>query len=442
MTGRAQRPAGIRYLWCAALLTPLAAIAAPESLEQAWARAIANDPALAAVVADAAAAAADERAARAARWPKLDTGATYTRYADAPALDVTTPTFSFQSPRVFDNDDTVMAFAQVTQPLYAGGSITAGIRAASEAARGATAEQARAVADLKLEVARNYIAVLRAERGLAAAEASAASLRSQVNDVQVMVETQSVAQSDLLAAKVSLANAEQQRLRAENGLRLAQVAYNRKVGAPAAEVPTLDQQLNGSVAASSSLVTEPVEALVERASVTRSEVTGLKAQSDALAARARAAWGRQLPQVALVGGYNHLETTILDREDFTSIGVGVKWNLFDGGEARNQAASLRRASQATSHRLDDLKNGIEYQVRAAWLGVREADARVTVTRTAVAESEENLRLSRELYGAGLANNTQVLEAVALRIAATNNTSDAELDAALARLELQRAVGEL
>ena len=117
-------------------------------------------------------------------------------------------------------------------------------------------------------------------------------------------------------------------------------------------------------------------------------------------------------------------------------------NQGDGGEARNQAASLRRASQATSHRLDDLKNGIEYQVRAGWLGVREADARVTVTRTAVAESEENLRLSRELYGAGLANNTQVLEAVALRIAATNNTSDAELDAALARLELQRAVGEL
>ena len=108
----------------------------------------------------------------------------------------------------------------------------------------------------------------------------------------------------------------------------------------------------------------------------------------------------------------------------------------------SRAASLRRASQATSHRLDDLKNGIEYQVRAAWLGVREADSRVTVTRTAVADSEENLRLSRELYGAGLANNTQVLEAVALRIAATNNTSDAELDAALARLELQRAVGEL
>jgi hypothetical protein len=30
----------------------------------------------------------------------------YTRYADAPALDVTTPDFRFLSPRIFDDDDT------------------------------------------------------------------------------------------------------------------------------------------------------------------------------------------------------------------------------------------------------------------------------------------------------------------------------------------------
>ncbi len=441
MTERARR-SGLGLLGCLGLIVPLAALADPETLEQAWARAIANDPSLAAASADAAAAEADARAARAARLPKLEVGGTYTRYADAPALDVTTPQFSFQSPRIFDNDDAVMAYAQITQPLYAGGSIAAGVKAANDAARGAQAAEAGAVADLKLQVARNYIAVLRARRSLEAAEASVASLRSQVDDVQVMVDTQSVAQSDLLAARVALANAEQQRLRAEHALRLAHVDYNRKLGAPATEIPVLDDNPGAAVAASGTLDRDPVEALVERALGTRSEVTGLQAQSSALAARGRAAFGEQLPQIALVGGYNHLETTILDREDFSSIGVGIKWHLFDGGQARNRAASLRRASQAASYRLDDLRSGIEYQVRAAWLGVREADARVGVTRQAVAEGEENLRLSRELYSAGLATNTQVLEAIALRIAANNNASDALLDAALARLELRRAVGDL
>jgi outer membrane protein TolC len=47
-----------------------------------------------------------------------------------------------------------------------------------------------------------------------------------------------------------------------------------------------------------------------------------------------------------------------------------------------------------------------------------------------------------LYGAGLVTHTQVLDAIALRIAAVNNRDDAQFDAELARLRLSRAIGEL
>jgi outer membrane protein TolC len=65
-----------------------------------------------------------------------------------------------------------------------------------------------------------------------------------------------------------------------------------------------------------------------------------------------------------------------------------------------------------------------------------------VSRQAVGQAEENLRVSRELYGAGLATNTQVLDAVARQAGAVANRDGAELDAELARLALARAVGEL
>jgi hypothetical protein len=51
-------------------------------------------------------------------------------------------------------------------------------------------------------------------------------------------------------------------------------------------------------------------------------------------------------------------------------------------------------------------------------------------------------MSRELYGGGLGTNTQVLDAVTLQIAATNNHDTAVLDEALALLTLERAVGQL
>lgn len=53
-----------------------------------------------------------------------------------------------------------------------------------------------------------------------------------------------------------------------------------------------------------------------------------------------------------------------------------------------------------------------------------------------------LAVLRELYGVGLASNTQVLDAVTLAVQATNDHANAVLDEALAALELAYAVGEL
>jgi outer membrane protein TolC len=103
---------------------------------------------------------------------------------------------------------------------------------------------------------------------------------------------------------------------------------------------------------------------------------------------------------------------------------------------------LRSAGRAAQDRLDDLRSGIELQVRQAWLEVHEAQARVKASAEAVAQAEENLRSSRELYGAGLATNTQVLDAVSLEVNAVDNRDNAALDESLAMLRLSYAAGTL
>ena len=125
-----------------------------------------------------------------------------------------------------------------------------------------------------------------------------------------------------------------------------------------------------------------------------------------------------------------------------TVGVGVRWNLFDGGQTRNRAAAMRRDSEALHLRANDLRSQIELQVREAWFSLGEARARIAVTRESVAQAQENLRTSRELYSAGLASNTQVLDAVALALNASNNRDDAVLDAEFAKLRLARATGSL
>jgi len=433
--GPTLRPTAVCLAAAAALMSHHARA---ETLEQAWQMAVANNQTLAAAAADVQGARARVRAAGDARWPTVDTNVSYTRLNASPQLDVVTPGFTFRSGPVFKDDQYVSGTVQLKLPLYAGGRIVAGMHAAREALTGASAQERATLSDLKLEVAAAYVGALRAHSRLTVANATVKSLSAHVSDVKSMFQRQMVAKSDVLAAEVALANAEEEQVSAANAVQVALADYNRLLGEPLGRSPRLDAQLT----VDPRLTAEPLSVLVRQALASRSELQGMAAQSGALAAQARAITATRLPQVALTGGYTHFDNRILDRQNFSMVGVGLTWNLFDGGVARNEADSLRSASRAAGRRLADLRSQIELQVRQDWLAVRAAQARVAASRKATAQAAENLRISRELYGVGLASNTQVLAAVTLEIEATNNHDNAVLDEGLAGIELAYAVGRL
>ncbi len=419
-----------------AIVAPLTVSA--ESLEDAWELALARDNALAAATSDTESAKAAERAARGARWPSIDATGGYTRLNASPTLDVATPGFAFRSGPIFKGDEFVSGGVQVRLPLYAGGQISAGVDAAHQSAMGASENQQATLAEVKLDVAESYVAVLRSARGLDAAISTVDSLMAHTADVNHMVERELVPKSDLLAARVALADAEQGKVRAANTLEIARAAYNRRLGEPLDRTP----QLGDTIPTDPSISAIPIDALIKRALESRSELSAMKAQASALESQSRAEFGKTLPQLALTGGYTHFDNAILDRQNVSMVGVGVTWNLFDGGQARNRSTALKNASRSARSRLEDLRTKIELQVREAWLGVQEAQARVKTSAEAVAQADENLRSSRELYSADLATNTQVLDAVTLRIRAMNNRDNAILDESLSLLRLQYAIGGL
>jgi len=408
-----------------------------ETLEHAWQLAARNDHGLAATVADVESARSTEQAARAARWPSLTAGAGFTRFDTAPEFRFGAPGATLQAP-IFPGDDYAAANLQVTLPLYTGGRISKGIDAAHQATIGSWEMERVARSTLRMDVAESYVGVLRARRLLRTASSTVASLRAHANDVGRMFESELVARSDLLAARVALANSEQQRVRADNGVAVAYAAYNRRLGEPLDRMP----RLSDSIAVDATLAAEPIDVLVERALKNRSEIGAMSARADALALRSKSEHAALLPQLAITGNYTYVENEILDRKDFTSIGIGVTWSLFDGGQIRNRSAALRHASSAARSRLDDLRTQIALEVRQAWLDVREARARIDAAREAAAQSDENLRITRKLYLAGVGTNTQVLEAVALQVAANSNQDNAVLDESVALLRLARAVDGL
>ena len=415
----------------------LASAARAETLDDAWRLAVERDHALAAAHADLEQARYGERAAAAERRPSIAATAGFTQFATAPSLEIVTPGFALTAP-VFPNDGYASGTVQVTLPIYTGGRISAGIDAAHQAAVGAQETERAARGSLRYAVALAYIDVLRAQRRLATAESSVSSLSAHASDVASMVERELVPGSDLLSARVALANAEQGRVAARNGVALAYAAYNRYLGEPLDRTPALSDE----VPVDSALVAAPIEDLVTRAVSARGELAAVAARAEGLASQAEAERAARRPQVALVGGYNYIDNAVLDRNQFGSVGVGVTWHLYDGGQARSRSSAMHSAEVALTERAAELRSAIELEVRSAWLGAQSARARRDASARAVEEADENVRMTRELYGVGLGTNTSVLEAVALQIAATGNRDAAVLDESAAQLDLERAVGTL
>lgn len=427
-----------RLLATAVLAGALATRAAgAETLTEAWALALANDRGFAAVRNQAEAAGYEAAAARAQRWPTLSVGGNYTWLDDAPAFDFSFTGLPVVAPEVVGGDDFAMGSATISVPIFTSGRISSSIAAAEARGRGAGAQANGAAQDLKLAVAESYVGVLRSRKALAVAQSNVTSLESLAGDIEAMYESELVPKSDLLAVQVALADARQKRLKAANAAEISLAAYNRRLGEPlerpADPVETLPEPAGLPV---------DLPGLVREALERRTELDALDEQARAYGQLARAERARVLPQVSLSGGYNYLENDFLDDEEFAAAGIGLQWALFDGGQSRKRAAALERSRRATQDQRADAASLIALQVRQSWLEVDETRERVRVTANAVAQAEENLRIARERYGAGLGTQTQLLEAENLRVQALGNRDDAQLDAGLAKLRLARSVGAL
>ena len=408
-----------------------------ETLDEAWALALQQDHSLAAARNQAEAAGFEAQAARAQRWPTIAVGGSYTQLDDSPAFDFSFTGLPLTPPELFADDNFMMGSATLTVPLFTSGRISSSIAAAEAHERGVGAQVTAATSDVKLAVADAYVGVLRARKANDVARSNVQTLEALTRDTTSMFERELVPKNELLAVQVALADARQNELRAANAAEVAAAAYNRRLGAPLDRPVELSESLAVPVELSQDL-----PALVEQAKSRRAELDAFDAQAEAYGQLARTERSRVLPQVALSGGYQYLENQFLDDETVGMAGIGVQWALFDGGQSRKRAAALDRNRRATEQQRADASSQIELQVRQAYLGIQESRQRVEVTAQAAEQADENLRIARERYTAGLGTQTQLLQAETLRVQALRNRDDATLDAGLAQLRLARAVGAL
>jgi len=398
-----------------------------ETLEQAWAVALAVDQRIQASRWKTSAAQRGLFAARAERFPTASMTSAYIA-ANKPPV--------FKTPKIqFAERDFITAGLNASQPLLTFGRISNAIESAGATVTAAQSEEVVTELDIKLLVAEAYIGVLRFVRLVEVAEAAVESLEEHERVVANRVERGIGVRNDLLAVQVEVANARQRLLEANNALETVKSAYNRALGRPLTAFVALADLTDLQAA-------EDEQSLTSRALGQRPEVAVLSAQVRALRRRADSVRAGNLPQFLLLGDYTFIENRFNLNEDIATVSVLGDWNFFDSGRNRHQAAELDQTAEGLIRLRTDVETFIALQVRQAWLELESTRERIEVNRTALESANENLRISRNRYGEGAVINTVVLDAVTLRTDAYNRFYTSVYDAILASIKLRRAVGEL
>ena len=409
---------------------------AVESLEQAWAAAELADHGIRAQHWNESAAEQAALSAKAERWPVVGLEGSYTGRTAEPAFKVyleglPLPFTTFP----YEQRDNFAARATVDLPLYTGGRIEHEI-AAAEADQAALAlDTEEALMNLRMRVAEVYVAVLRAQRDVELTESTIRSLESHARDVETLFRQGQVRQTDLLAAQVALANARCDGVQAKNRLDNSRAAYNRHLGRPLA-APVVLAELP--------LETPPadVESLTGMAMHSRPTLARLTNGVQALEHRADSIRAKNSPQVSARGEYDYEQDIYKVPEGIGAAGIGVTWNVFDGGRNRFEARNLSEQAEALRCRREEIESLIALDVRRAWLDVQETRRRLDATPEAIQQAEENLRVVRKRYSLGTATNTEVLDAETLRTQAYRNHDTALYEAVLAVSRLRHATGQL
>jgi len=283
-------------------------------------------------------------------------------------------------------------------------------------------------------VAEAYITVLRMESALQVAQSHVDTLGLHMKDVNNLFDQGMVARNDVLAANVELANAQQLVVQANNQLDISRAHYNQ----------LLDRNLADAVKLTHQFPEIPQGSLIELSSAAikqRPELVALAQQIESLGQQAQSVKAGLLPQVAINGGYQYQENRYQAFQGLWMANIGMEWKLFDGSSSHRSDAISRQAMSLKEQR-DDLSSMIGLQVRQAWLDIQESQKRIAVTQQAIAQADENLKVTTDRYQQGLSTNTDLLKAEDLRTTTHVNLNNATYDSALATLHLRRALGVL
>ncbi len=340
----------------------------------------------------------------------------------------------------FDMKHIFVGGISFVQPIFMGGKIVQLHNIAKASHKVAQAKELTQKENLMISVDEAYWRVVSVENKLKLAKEYHALIAKLDSNMVAMLSEGVVTKADVLKVKVKLNEAEVSLTKAENGLKLSQMALNQLCGKP----------LNDSLI----LADTPLEEqLAFKQSITMEEVWSKRPEIDMLTqalniaeANRKITLGRFLPTVAITGNYLMSNPNSFDGYEkkfggMFTVGVSAIVPIFHFGEKIHSYKLANAKLKTAQLELEEAKEKIELQVNQNQFRIVESEKKYIATRKNIDQAEENLSYAQEGFVEGVVTSSDLLMAQTAWLSAKSEYIDAIIELKLNNAYLKKSLGE-
>jgi len=275
------------------------------------------------------------------------------------------------------------------------------------------------------KVTEAYYQVLQTEAIKRVSAQAVTQMQAHLESSEALLKEGMIAPIDLNRIKSQLSNLEHNLIKAENGHKLTMYNLN--------SIIWID--LNTELVLENNLSYEPCEINLEQALIqateNRPENMNIAQQRRIMEEMVDVAKSNRKPQVifSAESGITGWQAMIV-----------AEYSLLDGGvnQAKIDQAEINLAQVDQSEQ--QVQQLIEFEVRSAYLNMREAEKLIKIADECIKNSQESFRIAQVKYNAGIATNTEVIDAQSTLIEAETNHLNALYDYNINRAALIKAMG--
>jgi len=400
------------------------------TLESAIATAREKRPGIAAMRAEAEAAAARVRQNKAAYYPQIGSSG-LAKAGLSGAMNGLEPVGIANSP-FFRN------FAEgihVSHPGVDGGKVKYSVEFARAESLAAQADLDAAEAAVGLEVAEAYFEVLSQIARLEAANRSIEGREAIQRQAKAFYEGGLRSRVDYALAQSAVAQGRVEQANASSALQIAQIKLLRAMGQSLGQQLELDQP-------SAPERNAALEEMLVEARELRPDLAAVRARRQAQEMSVRRIEAQYKPSLSMffTGGWARFNP--LAFSSLTSIGVGLAAPLFTFGKRGAEIAEAEAHLRRMDYHVEDLLQLIELDVRVAHRQLQAASEVGPLIAIEVDAANDAVRLARARYREQLGSAVEVTQAEATLAAAETKVAKARYEVGAAQARLDYAVGRL